>query len=159
LRLSPQYTPAAINLSDLYRQLGRDGDAESVLRTAIQSSRPDAGLHHALGLTLTRQKRPDDALAEFRAATELEPDRSRYAYVYAVALHSSGRVDDSIKILKENLTRHPDDRDTLLALVTFSRDAGDANAALDYAEQLSRIAPNDRELARLIDDLRARVKQ
>jgi len=159
LRLSPQYTPAAINLSDLYRQLGRDGDAESVLRTAIQSSRPDAGLHHALGLTLTRQKRPDDALAEFRAATELEPDRSRYAYVYAVALHSSGRVDDSIKVLKENLARHPDDRDTLLALVTFSRDAGDANAALDYAEQLSRIAPNDRELARLIDDLRARVKQ
>jgi len=159
LRLSPQYTPAAINLSDLYRQLGRDGDADSVLRTAIGSSRPDAGLHHALGLTLTRQKRPDEALAEFRAATELEPDRSRYAYVYAVALHSSGRLDDSMKVLKQNLAHHPDDRDTLLALVTFSRDAGDNNAALEYAEQLSRIAPNDRDVVRLIDDLRARLKQ
>src|SRR5262249_31533861 len=31
LRLSPQYTPAAINLADLYRQLGRDGDGASVL--------------------------------------------------------------------------------------------------------------------------------
>ena len=91
LRLSPQYAPAAINLADLYRQLGRDGDGESVLRTAITSSGQDAGLHHALGLTLTRQKRADDALSEFRTATELEPDRSRYAYVYAVALHSSGR--------------------------------------------------------------------
>ena len=29
---------AAINLADLYRQLGRDGDAEKVLRTAIASS-------------------------------------------------------------------------------------------------------------------------
>ena len=77
LRLVPQYVPAAINLADLYRHLGRDGDGESVLRTATASSRPDAGLHHALGLTLTRQKRPDDALAEFRAATEIEPDRSR----------------------------------------------------------------------------------
>jgi predicted Zn-dependent protease len=62
---------------------------------------------------LTRQKQADDALSEFRTATELEPDRSRYAYVYAVALHSSGRLNESIKVLKENLARHPEDRDTL----------------------------------------------
>jgi tetratricopeptide (TPR) repeat protein len=159
LRLSPQYAPAAINLADLYRQLGRDGDAASVLRTAIASSRQDAGLHHALGLTLTRQKRPDDALAEFRAAAELEPDRSRYGYVYAVALHSSGRIDESMKVLKENLARHPDDRETMLALITFSRDAGDIGAALEYAEQRSRLTPNDRDLTRLTDDLRARLKR
>src|SRR5262249_8905922 len=54
LRLSPQYAPAAINLADLYRQLRRDDDAENALRTAIASSPRDAGLHHALGLTLTR---------------------------------------------------------------------------------------------------------
>jgi Flp pilus assembly protein TadD len=156
LRLSPQYAPAAINLADLYRRLGKDSDGESVLRTAIMFSRQDAGLHHALGLTLVRERRPDDALSEFRTATELEPGRSRYVYVYAVALHSSGRVDESMKVLKENLARHPDDRDTLLALTTFSRDAG---AALDYAGQLSRVAPNDRDLARLIDDLRARLRQ
>ena len=159
LRLSPQYTPAAINLADLYRQLGRDGEGESVLRSAIGSSPPDAGLHHALGLTLTRERRPDDALAEFRAAKELEPDRSRYAYVYAVALHSSGHIDESLKVLKENLARHTDDRETLLALVTFSRDAGDIGAALEYAGQLSRITPNDPDLARLTDDLRARLKR
>jgi tetratricopeptide (TPR) repeat protein len=159
LRLSPQYAPAAINLADLYRQLGRDGDAETVLRTAIASSRQDAGLHHALGLTLTRQKRPDAALTEFRTAAELEPDRSRYAYVYAVALHSSGQIDESMKILKESLARHPDDRETLLALVTFSRDAGDIGAALEYAEQLARITPNDRDLTRLTDDLRTRLKR
>jgi predicted CXXCH cytochrome family protein len=159
LRLSPQYAPVAINLADLYRQLGRDRDGESVLRTAIASSGQDAGLHHALGLTLARQKRPDDALGEFRTATELEPDRSRYAYVYAVALHSSGRNDEAMKVLKENLARHPSDRDTLLALATFSRDAGDFGAALEYADQLARAAPNDRDVARLVDDLRARTKQ
>jgi predicted CXXCH cytochrome family protein len=158
LRLSSQYAPAAINLADLYRQLGRDRDGEVLLRTAIASSRQDAGLHHALGLTLTREKRPDDALNEFRTAAELEPDRSRYAYVYAVALHSSGRADEAIRILKENLARHPNDSDTLLALVTFSRDAGDIAAALEYAEQLSRITPDDRNLTRLTDDLRARLK-
>jgi predicted CXXCH cytochrome family protein len=159
LRLSPQYAPAAINLADFYRQLHRDDDAANALRAAIASSPNDAGLHHALGLTLTRQKRPDDALTEFHAATELEPERSRYAYVYAVALHSLGRVDESMKALKDNLAQHPDDRETLLALVTFSRDAGDLGSALSYAEQLTRINPNDRELARLADELRARLKQ
>jgi len=159
LRLSPQYGPAAVNLADLYRQLGRDGDGEKVLRTAIDGSRPDAALHYALGLTLTREKRPGDALAEFRAAVELEPDRSRYAYVYAVALHSSGSIDEAMKALKENLARHPDDRDTLMALVTFSRDAGDIGVALEYAEQLARIAPNDRDIESLIVGLRARAKQ
>jgi predicted CXXCH cytochrome family protein len=159
LRLSPQYAAAAINLADLYRQLGRDGDAEKVLRTAIASSRLDAGLHHALGLTLTRQKQLDGALTEFRTAAELEPDRSRYGYVYAVSLHSSGRVEESMKVLKENLARHPNDRETLLALITFSRDAGEIAAALEYAEQLSRVTPNDRDLARLTNDLRERLKR
>ena len=43
LRLSPQYVPAAINLSDLYRSLGRDGDSEKLLRAAIVAAPPDAG--------------------------------------------------------------------------------------------------------------------
>jgi len=159
LRLSPHYTPAAINLADLFRQLGRDADGEGVLRTAIAASPRDGGLYHALGLTLTRLKQPEAALEEIRRAAELEPDRARYAYVYAVALHSAGRGDEAIAILKQAVARHPDDRDILLALVTFSRDAGDVGSALDYAEQLSRIAPNDTGLARLIEDLRRRVKK
>ena len=89
----------------------------------------------------------------------MEPDRSRYAYVYAVALHSSGRVDESMKVLKENLARHPDDRESLLALVTFNRDAGDIGAALEYAEQLSRIISNDHDLTRLTDDHREWLKR
>ncbi|MEA3158185.1 MAG: hypothetical protein QOK44_5774 [Betaproteobacteria bacterium] len=64
LRLSPQYVPAAINLADLYRQLGRDREGEGVLRAAVAGSPRDAGLHYSLGLVLTRLKRPADALAE-----------------------------------------------------------------------------------------------
>ena len=54
LRLSPQYAAAAVNLADLYRVLGREADGESVLRAALTASAQDAGLHHALGLTLVR---------------------------------------------------------------------------------------------------------
>ena len=159
LRLSPQFAPAAINLADLYRQSGRDNAGENVLRTTITASPQDAGLHHALGLTLTRLKRPDDALGELRRAAELEPDRARYAYVYAVALHSAGRTADATAVLMESLTRHPADPDTLMALVTFNRDSGDVSAAIDYAERLARIEPTNRELADLIQNLRGRMNQ
>jgi tetratricopeptide (TPR) repeat protein len=155
---STTYGPAAINLADLYRQLGRDGDGESVLRAAIAASPQDAGLHHALGLALTRLKRRDESLGELRRAAELDRDRARYAYVYAVGLHSAGHVDEAMTVLKESLARHPGDRDTLLALVSFSRDAGDFGSALAYAEQLARAAPGDPSLVALNENLRRQIK-
>ena len=157
LRLSPHYTLAAINLADLYRQLGRDGEGESVLRAALATSPQDAGLHHAFGLALTRLKRREEALEELRRAVELDPERARYAYVYAVGLHSAGDIDAAMATLKASLARHPGDRDTLLALVSFSRDAGDFATALYYAEQLARVAPNDSSLTALIDNLRRQI--
>ena len=159
LRLSSQYTPAAINLADFYRQRGRDREGEGVLRAAIATSQRDAGLHHALGLTLTRLKRPEDALGELRRAAELEPDRARYAYVYAVALHSAGRGGEALPVLKQILVHHPDDRDTLLALISFSRDAGDLPTALEYAKQLGRVAPNDPSLISLIENLQRQISK
>ena len=59
----------------------------------------------------------------------------------------------------ENLVRHPGDHDTLLALVSFSRDAGDVAAALGYAEQLARVAPGEPGLAGLIENLRRQIKE
>jgi Tfp pilus assembly protein PilF len=107
---------------------------------------------------LTRLKRPDHALVELQRAAELEPARARYAYVHAVALHSAGRGGEAMTALKDNLARHPGDHDTLQALISFSRDAGDATTALEYAERLSRLMPGDPSLARLITDLQQRNK-
>jgi predicted CXXCH cytochrome family protein len=157
LRLSPQYSPAAINLADLYRSLGRDSDSESVLRAAITAAPQDAGLHYSLGLALVRLKRSDEALNDLRRATELDPGQPRYAYVYGVALHSAGRGNEALAALRENLVRHPNDRDTLLALISFSRESGDIRSALEYAERLQQIAPDAPGLTGLIQDLRRQV--
>ena len=159
LRLSPQYATAAVNLADLYRGTGRETDGETVLRAAIALSPQDAGLHHALGLTLVRLKRTDEALAELRRAAELDPGQARYAYVYAVGLHSAARVDDAVAVLKQSLERHPGDRDTLQALMTFTRDSGDLSSALGYAERLARIEPADRNLAAIVEDLRRQLNK
>jgi hypothetical protein len=85
-------------------------------KTVIPSG--DAGRHYALGLTLTRLKRHPEAL---RRATELDGDSARYAYFYGVALHYGGHVEQAMVVLKDNLVRHPDDQDALLALISHRR--------------------------------------
>jgi Flp pilus assembly protein TadD len=76
-----------------------------------------------------------------------------------VGLDSGGRREDAIQVLKDNLARHPDDRDTLVALIGFNRKAGDAAAALRYAEQLARMEPTNAELKSLVETLRSQAKQ
>ncbi|MGH6739773.1 MAG: tetratricopeptide repeat protein [Bradyrhizobium sp.] len=154
LRLDPHYTPAAINLADLFRRTGRDSEGSQILRAAIETSPFDAALRHALGLALVRAKQYEQALGELRRAVELDPGQARYSYIYAIALNSVGRHQDALVVLKDNLERHPADRDTLMALVSISRDAGDPVSALDYAQQLARNAPDDLSVAGLIDGLR-----
>jgi Flp pilus assembly protein TadD len=65
-------------------------------------------------------------------------------------LHSAGQADAALAVLKQNLTRHPDDRDSLLAVVSFSREKGDFATALESAKQLARAAPDDRGIANLV---------
>jgi len=156
LRLDPFFSAAAVNLADLYRGQGRDADGERVLREAIAKSSQDASLHHALGLALVRLQ-SDAALEQLRRAAQLDPERARYAYVYAVALHAAGRRDDALAVLKAALQRHPNDHETLSALINFSREVGDMMGALEYAEKLAKLTPADLGLSQLIQNLRRSV--
>jgi predicted CXXCH cytochrome family protein len=158
LRLSPQFAGASINLADLYRQTGREEAGEQVLRSAVNVVPTDGGLHHALGLSLVRLKRLDAALFELRRAAQLDPDNARYAYIYGVALHSAGRRQEAIAYLKDGLTRHPENRDISMAIVSFSREAGDAATALQYAEHAYKVAPGDPTLKGIVDELRRQIR-
>jgi predicted CXXCH cytochrome family protein len=156
LRLSPQFTGASINLADLYRQTGREDAGEKVLRTAITTVPDDGGLRHALGLSLVRLKRLDEALVELRRAADLDSHNARYAYIYGVALHSAGRQQEAIAYLRDGLAGHPENRDIIMAIVSFSREAGDTATALEYAEKAAKAAPDDPGLKGLVDELRRR---
>jgi predicted CXXCH cytochrome family protein len=85
LALDALFVPAWVNLADLMRMHGREADAESALREGLARAPSDATLHHALGLSLVRQKKNDEALRELKRATELDPGNARFAYVYGIA--------------------------------------------------------------------------
>jgi len=139
--LDAAYVPGYVNLADLYRSIGKDTEAEKYLRRAAEVAPENADVHHALGLTLVRQKRTDQALKELRLASTLNPDNVRYIYVYAVALNSTGKPEQAIMVLQGAHNAHPDNADILRALVAFHRDSGNQQAAQDYAEKLQAISP------------------
>jgi tetratricopeptide (TPR) repeat protein len=89
-----------------------------------------------------------------RRAADLDSHNARYAYIYGVALHSAGRRQEAIIYLKDSLAGHPENRDIVLALISFSREAGDAATALQFAEQAIKIAPDDLTVKSLVEALR-----
>jgi predicted CXXCH cytochrome family protein len=140
IALDPLFVPAYVNLADIYRAQRREADAERVLRDGLKRSPNSAPLHHALGLTLVRAKRNDQALPELAKATKLDAANARFAYVYGVALHSAGRVDEAIATLVKASVAHPTDADILEALASFYRDRGNDTEARRYMEQRRAVA-------------------
>lgn len=153
IKLDPRFIPAYVNLSDLYRAMGRDAEGERALRDAARVAPNDASVRHALGLLLVREKRLAEATAELARAARLNPRNARYAYVHAIALDSAGRRAECLRALEDNRRRHPADRDTLMALLSFNREAGENAAALNYARQLRQLNPEEQGLSQLIETL------
>ena len=75
--------------------------------------------------------------------------------MYAVALHGAGQTGRALEVLRAAHQRHPGDRDTLVALATMSRDAGDLPAAVAWARTLVDLAPADAGARRLLSELEA----
>jgi predicted CXXCH cytochrome family protein len=140
MELDPAYFPAYVNLADLYRSLGKEAEADKTLRQAAAIIPESAAVHHALGLSLVRQKRNDAALEELRLAATLGPESAQYVYVYAVALNSAGKQEQAIMVLQGAHNRFPNNTDILAALVAFYRDSGNMDAFQTYAEKLRNLS-------------------
>jgi Flp pilus assembly protein TadD len=126
------------------------------LRAALQADPLNGAARHALGLSLVRQQRLRDAIPELAQAAQLRPDVPRYAYVYGVALHETGQVQQALQVLTEVHQRHPADRDILVALVEYHRQAGDRQAAIAWARKLVEVSPGDVQARRLLESLEGR---
>lgn len=121
ISLDPSFTPAYVNLSDVQRSLGVEGEALATIRAGLERSPDDPGLRHALGLALVRQGDRAAAIEELQRAADGAPSSARYAYVLGVALRDAGQTDQALAVLSAAQRRHPNDRDILQALTAYSR--------------------------------------
>jgi tetratricopeptide (TPR) repeat protein len=159
LEVDPRFAPASVNLADLYRATGRDAEGERVLQGALKQDPRSAAAHHALGLLLVRQKRMAEALPELEAAARLAPESARYGYVYAAGLGGTGKTKQAIEALERVVARHPNDRDTLSALVAYEREQNRPRQALVHARRLADIDPTNAEVRQLVERLEAEARR
>lgn len=154
LKVDPLFVPAAVNLADLMQATGRDAEGGPILEEMIGRLPDDPNARLALGLWMVRNGRSAEALTELRAAAEKGEQNPRFAYVYAVATADSGKPGDAIAILRDSLERHPYDRDSLIAIAVYERQAGDMPAAIAHAELLLSLEPDDASIRDFVGQFR-----
>jgi Tfp pilus assembly protein PilF len=157
LRLDPSFVPALANLADLDRMHGQDRQGADLLRKALVIEPNNADVRHSLGLLLVRQHSYTEAVDQLRQASELAPDNVRYAYVYAIALNSTGAAAEAIALLERTHLRRPADRNVLATLISITRDKGDFATALRYARELAGQYPADMQVRAMVTDLERRL--
>jgi Flp pilus assembly protein TadD len=145
LRLEHSFVPAYVNLAELARLQGGEGEgeAEAILRDAIARQPDSAAALHALGLSLIRQGRRQAAVDPLRKASAIEPGNARFRYILGVTLNAVGETDHALTVLEQAHERHPSHRDILIALITFNRDIGALARARHFADKLVEAHPND----------------
>jgi predicted CXXCH cytochrome family protein len=147
----PSFGPAFVNLADLYRSLGQDEQGEVVLRAALRTMPEQADVLHAYGLLLVRNQRYAEATKHLGRAAGLRPDNARYSYVYALASQKIGDTRGAFTTLIAAHDRHPNNRDILFSLATMSRDRGDLEKAVQYANALVELSPGDSAPLQLLE--------
>ncbi len=158
LKRNSRYIPAYANQADMYRALGREGDAERVLRSGITALPGDGSLRYALGLLLVRTQRMDEALAALKTAYRLTPQAPLFGYVYGVALDSTGATSRALDVWKQVAERHPRHSDTLQALAIGLYKQGEHGQARVVAERLAALLPGRPSLAQLMEGIKAAAR-
>lgn len=155
LRIEPRAVTARANLADVLRRTGQEARAEELLLAGLKLDENSAALRHALGLSLVRSGRPDDALGELRRAASLAPDNPRFAYVLGIALNSLGQQEEALRVLQAAHTQFSGDFEIAMGLATMLRDSGDKDAALQLGYTLARRHPEDQNVIALLRSLDA----
>jgi Flp pilus assembly protein TadD len=88
-------------------------------------------------------------------AWKTAPQVVRYGYVYGVAIESAGPPGSGIGVLRQVLTQHPNDIEVLSALVYYCGSTGLLDEAITHSEHLAKLAPDDPQMRRTVEDLKA----
>jgi tetratricopeptide (TPR) repeat protein len=148
-----RFSPARVNLAELYRAQGLTTEGMKVIREGLDENPDDPTLHHVAGLALVRSGQSDQAVIELQKAAELAPENPRFAYVYGIALNSTGQPTEALAALETATANHPNDRNILFALATLYRDTGNPAQARKYANRLLQINPADEAALQILREL------
>lgn len=155
LTIDPWFVQAAFNLTGLLNRMGRNGEAERVLRDALKRFPDEGELHYSLGLLLAELKRMEDALVALTDAGRLIPSNPRIHYNRGLVLQELGQLGKAENALLSAFALTPDNPQLVHALVLLYQRQGDTKSATRFATELVRLQPdnpNYQEILRTVGD-------
>src|SRR5690606_40591648 len=110
---------------------GQPAAAHQLLEQARSKYPNEASLHHALGLAHIRADQLAAGVSSLEQAHHLQPDNETYTYVLAVAWYDTGRREQAVQLLREQLRKAPASR--LLRLDRKSTRLNSSHVKISYA--------------------------
>ena len=133
--------------------MGRNADAEQVLREGIKRDPKEGELYYSLGLLLAEEKRYPEAATNLGKAAELMPTRARVHYNHGLALqHLGGKSGAETALLKANRLDE-NDPSVIQALAIFYFQGRDWDQAANYAKKLTHLYPNEPGARRMLEQI------
>ena len=139
----PDWPEITFNLANVLGDSGQSDEAIKQYHRAL-TLRPDyADAHDHLGIVLSQKGQNDQAVHHWQEALRIDPTRSQTRHRLAIALARRGEYERAILLLRQGLSRCPNDRSAAnnLAwlLATCPRDDLRRGAeALELAERVCR---------------------
>lgn len=106
IELSPKITKYHYHLGRVYLLMGELADAEEQFRYACEYMPRDryTGPHSALGYTLMRRERADEAIEQFKTCVKIEPENPSFYYFLGSIYDIRGDRENVIRYYREYLT-------------------------------------------------------
>ncbi len=138
LHLQSLFVPAYINYSNFLLTSGRKYEAFTLLNEGIKKLPTMGILQHALGLWYVRNKEKDKALIHLKKAVTLEPNNTRFSYVYAVAIGEK-EPKIAVKILEKVYPKHTGDIQVVSGLAYYYNQIGEYEKSMLFDKKLKAL--------------------
>ena len=137
--LDPRNGAALLSLGMVCFQTQAYGEAEQYLRQEAAIAPASAQAHYFLGAALHRQGKPDDAIAPYSRALELQPEADIVYGDLCQALFMSGRRDAAEELVRRAAATRPGLADLYILLGNLYAQANAPDAAVNcYRARLAQ---------------------
>jgi len=159
LKIDSLFYPVKMNLAITYNQLGKNDEAETLLRDLIKNQPNLSESYYYLGLLLAEKKEYGEAITYMQKASKLMPERSRINYNTGLMLQYLGRNKEAETELLKALDKDPNNFDFLYALADHYIKTEQPQKALKIGEKLKLLYPDNQMGSNIINYINNLNKQ
>ncbi|MGL3822105.1 tetratricopeptide repeat-containing sulfotransferase family protein [Sphingopyxis sp. R3-92] len=140
MALNPLAPPTRLNLAVAWRSVGRDEEAEALLRRTVEEFPDDARALHELYVQYKKEGRQDEAMAAIEGAVALDPGNANLQLKFGVECGLLNRTEEAERAFHQAIAADPSMTDAYLGLTVQYEHS---NREEEFAPLIARAEAHD----------------